>query len=243
MATGDSAKISVTVVGAVVSLPASYVVQRVLGAWGVLDAISDTMGKYLKANVAPETAGWSLGLVLIMSIYGVLLWKVWRPHYVHAIPHRLLDQANLAAARAQFRPGERQIDKSSPFVPRGITRTRDRDIGIRQALGYAIDGQWADGADVNTIVVRGLGAFNEPVAQFCAAAKAGDLRVWGRRTPNGLFQAIESAFWERNTVDISTIITLFQQSRTRPLSSGDSDEFYDLQLNRTEVERVWRHEG
>jgi hypothetical protein len=74
---GDTGRVSVTVVATILTAPGSYVVQRALSAWGVLDPLSDAVGKWLKLHVSPEAAGWTLAVAFILSIYGLILWLVW----------------------------------------------------------------------------------------------------------------------------------------------------------------------
>src|SRR5947209_2749708 len=83
MAKGDKGRVGITAGGLILSAPASYVVQRALGAWGVLDDISDGLGKWLKINVPPATAGWTIALVFVLAIYTLILVKVWRPRHIH----------------------------------------------------------------------------------------------------------------------------------------------------------------
>ena len=66
--------------------PASYVVQRALEVWGVLDAISDALGSWLKINVPPAVAGWTIALIFVLAIYSLILWRVWRPRHIHHLP-------------------------------------------------------------------------------------------------------------------------------------------------------------
>lgn len=80
---GSSTKkqVATTVGVGILTAPASYVAQRVLGAWGVLDDISDALGVWLRINVSPEAAGWTIALVLVLGFYGLVLWRVWRPKH------------------------------------------------------------------------------------------------------------------------------------------------------------------
>jgi len=91
--------------------------------------------------------------------------------------------------------------------------------------------------------MRGRGAFDKAAERFRQAARAGEVRVWGRRTPNGLFELIQPDFWARNQLNIDTIVMPFQQTMSMPLNQeNERDEWaYDLQLNRGEVERIWPH--
>jgi hypothetical protein len=75
----NSGRLAATLGGAVVAAPASYVVQRTLGAWGVLDDVSDALGYWLKIHVSPAAAGWTIALLLVLAIYGLILWLVWTP--------------------------------------------------------------------------------------------------------------------------------------------------------------------
>jgi hypothetical protein len=71
-------RVAVTIGSGVLSAPFSYITQRVLAAWGMLDDIADGLGEYLKVHVTPVQAGWTAALLLVLLIYGTLMWWVWR---------------------------------------------------------------------------------------------------------------------------------------------------------------------
>ena len=47
----------------------SYLTQRALKSWGVLDAHADAFGQLLKRNVTPEQAGWTIALAVGLILY------------------------------------------------------------------------------------------------------------------------------------------------------------------------------
>src|SRR5262245_50723440 len=81
---GDK-RIGVSFAGILVSGVLSYIVQQCLGSWGVFDGMSEAAGKYFKAHVSPGVAGWTVALLIFASLYGVILWRVWRPRNIHHV--------------------------------------------------------------------------------------------------------------------------------------------------------------
>jgi len=116
-----------SIVGGIIAAPASYIVQRALGAWGVLDPLSDWLGKWLKLNVSPEAAGWTVAVFVVLTIYGIILWRVWRPRHIH---HKELPAQTVPIASA-----ERQFIPAKP----NPKKERQRDLitqGRNIAFGY-----------------------------------------------------------------------------------------------------------
>jgi len=74
------------VVGGVVGAPVTYVAQRAIATWGILDPISDWLGKWLKLNVSAEAVGWSMALIVVYGLYGLILRSIWRARHTHHSP-------------------------------------------------------------------------------------------------------------------------------------------------------------
>lgn len=58
--------------------PLAYVLRRALGEWGALDPLADYIGSALKVHVRPAAAGWTLALLIVVLLYGVATWLIWR---------------------------------------------------------------------------------------------------------------------------------------------------------------------
>jgi len=115
-------RVVITVVGAIASAPFSYIVKRVLGAWGILDNISDALGRWLKLSVPPDAAGWSLALIACLGFYGLLLWRVWRPRDIHH-PPIIPQAAPIASQEARFSPAT-PGPPYSPILFSGLVEAR-----------------------------------------------------------------------------------------------------------------------
>lgn len=53
--------------------PVSYFLKRALGAWGVLDPLADNLGGWLRGHVSPDQAGWTVGLLVGLVLWGLAL--------------------------------------------------------------------------------------------------------------------------------------------------------------------------
>lgn len=66
----------------------------------------------------------------------------------------------------------------------------------------------------------------------------------GRRESDGLYVLIDPSFWESNTLSRPELLNVMGSGRTEPIDeSGTDDQFQGIMVNRSEVERVWPHEG
>lgn len=257
MEKGDDGRVAITAVGLILSAPASYVLQRALGAWGVLDPLSDGLGKWLKIHIPPATAGWTLALIIVFAIYGLLLWRVWkRPKHIHHVDPapetmRMGDHVEAEVIPEHHRRPSAAVEPMHHLNP-VIASARSylsgaRDTGLAVALGYALTGNWGVSVGEGIILSRkGVRAIERPLVRFRTAAKEGELRVWGKRESTGLYEKIDPGFWESNTVDPSTLISLMLSARTvsvRGRGVDPDEQFHDIMVNRAEVERVWPHAG
>ena len=64
----------------------SYFAGRIVSVWGILDPVADKVGHWLKIHVTASDVGWAVTLVLFAVLYGIVLWRVWRPRHVHHLP-------------------------------------------------------------------------------------------------------------------------------------------------------------
>lgn len=122
-----SGRIATSLAAAVPAGGISYMSGRIFAKWGVLDAPADWIGEYLRVHVPPGTAGWVLGFLIFVILYGLILWKVWRPRHIHhlPVPH---ETAPVATSTREFIPAP------PPPSPAGI--------GSKAAAGSARTTIW-----------------------------------------------------------------------------------------------------
>jgi hypothetical protein len=65
---------------AIGSAMSGYIAKEILAAWGVLDPLSRSVGKWLHSHISPTAAGWSIAGVVALTIYTLVLWWLWRRH-------------------------------------------------------------------------------------------------------------------------------------------------------------------
>ena len=94
-------RVVVTAGGAVASAPISYIVQRVLASWGVLDDVSDALGRSLKVNITAPQAGWTIAAAVTLALYGIVLWRVWHRQIVH-VHHKELTAVSEVTASLEM---------------------------------------------------------------------------------------------------------------------------------------------
>jgi hypothetical protein len=117
-----------------------------------------------------------------------------------------------------------------------------RDTAVTETLGYAALGRW--GAQLSDAIMHhgDFAAVGPPLNRFREAAGDGDLTVWGKRERHALYERIEPSFWVDHGLDLQSI--LLGESRTEPkTNAATAERFYDIMVNRSEVERCWPHDG
>lgn len=120
---------------------------------------------------------------------------------------------------------------------------KDRNADLANALGYALHADWERTVGYG-IILSGRGALDHTVEKFRLAAEAGDIRAWGRRELGGLYELIEPGFWSDNTVDLAALRSFMGHAQTVPFEGVTTDRrFYNIMVNRAEVEGVWPHAG
>lgn len=140
------------------------------------------------------------------------------------------------------------IDEKSRFTAAAMQAlrgepTRDRNASVAEALGWAIHATWGTPIHALVLSIPPLN-LDGPIERFREAARSGELRVWGRREPEGLIELIDCEFWEDNTIDKRSFRNVFSPSSTTPFEGVEKNErFYGIMVNRSEVERVWPHAG
>lgn len=266
MEKGDRGRIALTAGGLILSAPASYVVQRALGAWAVLDGISDGLGKWLKIHVPPATAGWTIALALVLALYGLLLWSVWRPRHVHDGGLKA-GSAPVAATEAALIRG-REVSNSTAtedattadavsdlaridgsHVSRNVQGPRPArlrpDAALREGLLWTLFGDWsARDTDVVLNAITGrTEELNDALTWFHQLAFEGEIATWGKNENLGsssVYHPIEPKFWQHHTV---TLIDALKEKS--PTSGGLIAQvlpaYTEVRINRGNFEEAWRN--
>src|ERR1700712_5139414 len=65
-------------VGLSFTIPLGYIGKVALAQWGILDPFAKQLGGWLKLNVSPEQAEWTIAASVALTVYCVFLWGTWR---------------------------------------------------------------------------------------------------------------------------------------------------------------------
>jgi hypothetical protein len=140
----------------------SFVMQRILAAWGILDSFSVLIGDWLKVNVTPaiywstETTLWIFAFIIFIMIYGAALAIIWR--------HGRQAYAPADAVPRLGSAGNSQIKHSSTETRIPIMRLRE----MASASGWNVDRHTSnDGFDLTN--------------KLNQAAADGVVQFWGRK--------------------------------------------------------------
>jgi hypothetical protein len=241
---GAGSRWTVTLIGAPVAGVFGIFASMVLERLGWLDPPADALAAFLKANVeSGALANW-VGFLLFAVLYGVVLRFAWRMQ-----PRRPASKTGAPTLPRGPTEAERNASylealKGNPGSHSPSLSKGDRNTALAYALGYAVHANWESPIRYGHFIMGPKDNLDGPIERFREAALAGELRVWGRRQPNGLFELIEPGFWEDNTLDDVSLRALFSQARTVPFEDAKTEgRFYDIMVNRTEVERTWPHAG
>lgn len=238
---------------------ASFVVLATLAAsavWPAAKSIAETKFAWIIYVMTLQWV-WALAFLFILVWVAALIWTGHRAGLYHPPgPPATQDRKQAISPRPAKRATDsiiEEYDRLSRWAEadarvanaaRLAGPIRDRDTGIEHALGYAIHANWEMPVGYGQFITIPPIDLDRPIERFREAALAGELRVWGRRQPNGLIEEIKQDFWGDNTIDETAIRALFGQSRTIPFEDAKTaGRFYGIMVNRAEVERVWPHAG
>jgi hypothetical protein len=117
------------------------------------------------------------------------------------------------------------------------------DVDARSALLYAANGSWTlrpddaglDGAEVDRIYAA--------LDKFYELASSGSLRVWGRKDRTRPPMPVETTHWQDWHINYVTLFSRRDDDpiRTVPRDTLRGSPYFDLRLNKSEVERCWPH--
>lgn len=120
------------------------------------------------------------------------------------------------------------------------------DVDARSAILYAANRTWVRAArsgPVSPGLAGELDRVFKALDLFYELAASGALRVWGRKSMSRPPQLVEKEHWQEWHIDYTTVFADYDAEplRTVPrdrLPHGGSP-YYDLRLNRQEVEKAW----
>jgi len=235
-------KAILTAGGVVVGAPASYVIQRVLGVWKVLDPVSDALGRWLKVSVSAEQLGWTVALMVVGALFGLLLWKVWRPVHIHHGELTARVPTAVSMDMVFTRADENDFEPVVGFRTDGSEIDPQRDATLHQGLSYAVFGDW-DHHDDNDEALRSSD-FETALERFHQSAFEGRLSIWGRPfnfMMTNLFRPVPADHWTTHEVQFTDAMREKSSSRSKLMSNLES--FVELMICKAEFEREWSHAG
>lgn len=123
--------------------------------------------------------------------------------------------------------------------PGSVVAAVRRDVGLAEALAYAMTGRWG---------VSFLDALSEdlsnaaPVSQARQLAFDGIITIWGRRTARGVYEEIPRDYWSSYQPEWFSLMR--GEPHTERTSLGvDETRFTDLMASKVEFEREWPARG
>lgn len=211
-------KAILTVCSVALGAPASYVIQKMLAAWKVLDPVSDAIGRWLRVTVSADQMGWTIALIVVGVAFGILLWRVWRPVHVHHL--------------------ERNAEgRATPSLNMAVTRAPKRDATLAEALAYAELGDW--GRSFLDAAASAKNQANENLARFRQLAHDGTVTAWGKRSNNSVFELIPPAHWTDHNIEWFDLLR--GTARTENVMHTPPSPFLEIMVCRAEFEREWPH--
>jgi hypothetical protein len=198
-----------------------------MGWWSVILALPSALASALLAMATP------LGLFTLILI-GTVIWlllALGRLAWLHAAAYQTTPKVRHAPSAA-----------IGDFV-------LPHDVDARSAILYAANGSWAKrphDPPANLETAAELERTYRALTRFYELAGMEDgLRVWGRIRMSRPLKLIEHAHWQDWQIEIGQV---FADPNVEPLRTVPRDRlpergapYYDLHLNKSEVERAWRH--
>lgn len=168
----------------------SFLIQRVLAEWGILDPVAKIVGSWLSANAPVQPLQWTFALLMATILYGILLWRVWDVRNVH---HKDLS----IQTKPQSSFGLKVYSATAASPP-------ERDVWLLDAIWRAHLGVWEKPNEVAREAYdegfwNRLGVLiHEDIRQL---AFDGKLPIWGKLNSTSLWTKIPNEFWDNHGVD------------------------------------------
>lgn len=110
-----------------------------------------------------------------------------------------------------------------------------RDVGLSEALAYAITGQW------NTTFLDALKddlSNAAPVSHARQLAFEGLIKIWGKRTSHGVYEEITREYWANYQAEWFSLLRGEAHTERTSLTVDDS-RYIELMASKVEFEREW----
>lgn len=167
-------KVTVTVVGALAGAPISYIFQRMLASWGILDDVSDALGRWLKVNITAPQAGWTIAAIITLALYAIVLWRVWHRQIVH-IHHKEMTA----------------VSKVTASLDMVVHRTPSNYVSLMEASRIAYECAEANGFQALVDASQLTAADKLHWMQTSIVVHQPALRLYGVRPPSTISRLIE----------------------------------------------------
>jgi hypothetical protein len=130
-----------------------------------------------------------------------------------------------------------RIRKAAELAPDMLGHVLKRDVGLAEALGWAINGEWGKpwhGSSFQAALSGGLGGSSvyAILGEFREHAELGNLTFWGKPSGASTWRLIPPSHWVDHELEFANAF-----------GSITTGEYRDLMLDRAEVVREWPHEG
>jgi hypothetical protein len=124
---------------------------------------------------------------------------------------------------------------SVPSLEMVITRALRRDVGVAEALAYAEFKEW--GGTFFEAASSAKNEANEQLVRFRQLAHDGVLKVWGKRSVNGVFEIIPKEHWLDHNVEWFDLLR--GNPRTENVLHTTPQPYSELMVSKAEFEREW----
>lgn len=187
--------------------------QSNLSEW--LSIVTDNVPPILKTPAADKWTLVFLAAVALVVWLGPWAYKKW-------------GKSNLAA---QSTSGEQS--SISPATPKAV-----RDTKMHLAFAFIETGKW--GADFFTLAAN-PGPKNKGFshADLRQAALDGDIRVWGRLSPNNPHDLITPQYWRIWHIEWFSCLKGECQTEIAEVGYKGGHKYYDLMVSKAEIEAKW----
>lgn len=163
---------------------------------------------------------------------GLMLTTLWAAYFVWS--------EGLVASLRVWYSGVTSSDPQGATALKPARSSEPFDLDARSALFLAATGQTEAPPDAAT--GKFVGAIYDALHHFYDLASTDGLRVWGRPSHSRPLKLVERSHWQDWEIKVGD---LFGKEPIRTVPRGrlpdNSSPYYDIRLNRAEVEAAWPH--
>lgn len=173
------------------------------------------LGAWMKTGQPTWTTVFTLIALVTMTCLGALL-------RLATVPPKLAEEA-------RFERGEIEAKLAS-------YSDQAEDATISEGLAYVLTRQWDQAWELPH---QGIEAVGGAVRDVVKLAHRGKLHIWGRSRPDALHTVIPAPYWERQGIDIESLLGGPHPPRTTKNGPNVHERYHDPMINRAEFEREW----